>query len=231
MSLASCGGDSSSTGVSGFAGTYGASFTRDSDSSLFLSVNSSGNISVLIDDIAGSSNPWTGTGTVSDDGAFTVTNNQSRSAITIDGQFFGSGSSATFNASLSGGSTAILSGGHVTAFTNYTGVYNFTASGGPNSSAGQTTGTLTLSSGGRIAISAKNGSNDQWTASGTLSDIGLVQSSGTYTYGQNSTSTNFNFNGTLRFGDQNSATGVIAAIPKTSGSTTTYTLTLTRSSS
>lgn len=230
--LVGCGGSGGGGGstASPFAGSYSGTFVRGTNSRLLLSVASNGSVDILIDDAAGSSNPWTGTGTVMADGTFTGTASQSRAPINLNGSFSGTGSSATFTGSMSGGATA--TGVTATPFVNYsnvTGTYSFVATGGPNSSVGNTTGTITFTSGGIWTLTGTNSFGDQWTTGGSMTPLGAATSSGNYVFGQNQGAMKVSCPGSFTFNaGRTGGTASIQVVPQPTGGGTTFTMTLTR---
>ena len=230
LSLSGCGGSSSSSvNVSGFVGIYSGTFTRAADNStVLISADSTGKLTVVVDDILGSSNPWTGTGQINSDGTFAASSIQSRAPISMSGRFSGTGSSATFTATMSGGSSATVSGGHFVGYGGAAGNYSFSALGGPNPGFGHTTGTITFASGGKLTITGTNSGGDFWEVNGSMTELGIVTTTGTYQFGSNQGSMTCNCNGTFRFSDLNSGIATIAVIPTPSGATTTYDITFNR---
>lgn len=233
IGLIGCGGSSgSSSGASPFVGTYDAPFTRGAnDTHLMMTVAANGSVTLLIDDIAGSGNPWTGTGTVSADGTFSGSASQSRAPINVSGRFAGTGSSATFTGSVSGGMTATgITGTPVADYSNVMGTYQFTATGGPNASVGTTTGTITFVNGGKFTLTGTNAFGDQWSMAGSITALGIATSTGTYTFGQSQGMMNCTSPGSFVFNAARSGgTATLQVVPTPTGVTTTFSLTLTRS--
>jgi hypothetical protein len=165
--LASCGGGGG--GGNPFAGTYSANYSRQASGAFTIFVAANGSVEVCITDSSGG--VFTGTGTVSPEGALsaTATNAETGQSLTVTGQFVGQGDTATASGSISGSFSVSWTAQQIAppggnAFAgSYSGTYWGDISG---------TWTGTVQSNGSVTAQATEPGEDPVPLTGTVSPAG-----------------------------------------------------------